>query len=234
MRSKRARLDRMIGSTLKISRRDAQLLITQQRVMVDGDPAVGACQLIDEFTKVVVDNLILQAKSPLYLMMHKPMGVVSATKDPSHTTVIDLLDPADREGLHIVGRLDFNSTGLILLTNNGRWSRELTEPNKKVPKRYRVTLANPITDEYVTAFAEGMYFAYEGITTQPATLEIVDAHTAHVVLVEGRYHQVKRMFGRFQNPVLTLHRLAIGNLYLDSNLTPGQYRYLTHDEVINI
>lgn len=234
MQSKNARLDRMLSFNLEINRREAQLLIAQKRVMVDGLAASGTGQLIGEFNRVVVDGKVLQANEPCYLMMNKPMGVVSATKDAQHRTVIDLLDKTVRTGLHIVGRLDFNSTGLILLTNDGRWSRKLTEPDKKIPKLYRVTLANPIADEYIAAFAEGMYFAYEGITTQPATLEIVDTHTALVVLVEGRYHQIKRMFGRFQNPVLTLHRIAVGKLHLDPQLASGQYRHLTNDEVSNI
>ncbi len=231
MQSKRTRLDRFISTRTAINRRDVRMMLAQGRLAVDRRPATAIHQLIDEFTHVALDGRILQAKKPVYLMMNKPLGVVSATRDDRHKTVIDLLDRPDRENLHIVGRLDFNSSGLILLTNDGRWSRHLTTPAQKVPKVYRVTLANPVTDEYIAAFAKGMYFPFEDITTRPAKLTILDDFTAEVTLIEGRYHQIKRMFGRFQNPVLSLHRSAIGNLQLDISLVPGESRELEDDEV---
>jgi 16S rRNA pseudouridine516 synthase len=231
MQSKRARLDRFVSVRTGISRRHVRPLLAQGRLIVDGSPATAIHQLIDEFTHVALDGRVLQAKKPVYLMMNKPMGVVSATWDDRHKTVIDLLERPDRESLHIVGRLDFNSSGLILLTNDGRWSRHLTTPAQKVPKVYRVVLANPLTDEYIAAFAKGMYFPFEDITTRPARLKILDDFTAEVTLVEGRYHQIKRMFGRFQNPVLSLHRSAIGSLPLDAGLAPGESRELADGEV---
>ncbi len=234
MQSKRARLDRFISSRTGINRRDVRPLLAQGRLIVDGNPATAIHQLIDEFTHVTLDDQVLQARKPVYVMLNKPAGVVSATIDEGHTTVIDLLTRQDRHQLHIVGRLDFNSTGLLLLTNDGRWSRALTLPAQKIAKVYKVTLANRITDEYVHAFAEGMYFPFEQITTRPAQLKILDDYTAEVRLTEGRYHQIKRMFGRFQNPVLSLHREAIGNLRLDSSLALGQSRVLTDREVHGI
>lgn len=231
MQSKRAKLDRYLSAQLGINRRDVKPMLAQGRIFINGSHAVDVYQFVDEFTHVVVDGLVLQAQTPVYIMMNKPMGVVSATKDKKHKTVVDLLDRADRTDLHIVGRLDFNSSGLVLLTNDGRWSRRLTAPEAKVIKVYRVTLARPISDDYVNAFAEGMYFSYENITTRPAKLEIIDEVTADVYLIEGRYHQIKRMFGRFQNPVLTLHRSAVGGLRLDPSLAPGESRELTEIEL---
>lgn len=212
-------------------------MLAQKRLTVDGCLAKDIHQLINEFTHVALDEQILQAKTPIYLMMNKPLGVVSATKDEKHKTVIDVLqenfaEAIETSELHIVGRLDFNTSGLLLLTNDGRWSRELTQPEQKIEKLYSVTLANPIAEHYREAFAQGMYFPYENITTKPAGLEIISDHVAHVRLVEGRYHQIKRMFGRFQNPVVALHRMAIGKVHLDSGLAPGQSRYLTQSEVI--
>jgi 16S rRNA pseudouridine516 synthase len=163
--------------------------------------------------------------------MNKPKGVVSATADEQHKTVIDLLERPDRNQLHIAGRLDFNTTGLLLLTNDGRWSRSLSLPNSNIGKRYRVTLAKPLSADYIEAFAQGMHFNYEGITTRPARLDIINEYSAELTLVEGRYHQVKRMFGRFQNPVLELHRVAVGNLQLDPDLEPGSARELTAAEL---
>jgi 16S rRNA pseudouridine516 synthase len=209
-------------------------MLAQQRILVDGVPATSIQQVIDQFSHVVLDSCVLQANEPSYVMMNKPIGIISATKDKQHKTVIDLLMRADRSELHIVGRLDFNSSGLLLLTNDGRWSRWLTTPKNNIAKLYRVTLAKPLTNDYVAAFAEGMYFSYEGITTRPAKLKIISDCVAEVSLMEGRYHQIKRMFGRFDNEVLTLHRLAIGNLRLDLSLSPGQSRDLTSEEVIKI
>jgi len=234
MHSKRARLDRFMSVHLGINRRDVKLLLAQGRVEVDGSPAVDVRQFIDEFTQVSLDGRSLQAKKPAYIMMHKPAGVVSATRDEKHITLVDLLDESAPADLHNVGRLDFNSTGLVLLTNDGRWSRALMTPDTKVPKVYRVRLENPINDDYVKAFSEGIYFSFENITTRPAQLNIIDDYTADVTLVEGRYHQIKRMFGRFQNPVIELHRYAIGSIELDSDLEAGQSRALTEQEVKNI
>lgn len=107
-------------------------------------------------------------------------------------------------------------------------------PEQKVDKVYRVILANPLSEEYIAAFAQGMYFAFEDITTQPAKLVILDSHLAEVTLMEGKYHQIKRMFGRFRNPVVELHRLSIGDITLDEALSPGESRMLTVEEVASI
>lgn len=148
--------------------------------------------------------------------------------------MIDLLDCETRHELHIAGRLDLNSSGLLLLTNDSRWSEALMSPEQKVDKVYRVTLANPLSEEYIAAFAQGMYFAFEDIITQPAKLVILDSHLAEVTLNEGKYHQIKRMFGRFRNPVVELHRLSIGDITLDEALSPGESRMLTVEEVASI
>ncbi|MFT7300455.1 MAG: 16S rRNA pseudouridine516 synthase [Porticoccus sp.] len=234
MRSKRARLDRFVSGVVGINRRDVRPMLAQKRVLVDGCVATDINQVIGEFSHVMLDHRVLQNNTPSYVMLNKPAGVVSATKDVRHNTVIDLLDRSDRENLHIVGRLDFNSSGLLLLTNDGQWSRHLTTPEKNIAKLYRVTLEKPITEDYVYGFAEGMYFSYENITTLPAKLNILSDFVAEVSLVEGRYHQIKRMFGRFQNRVLTLHRIAIGNLSLDPSLAPGKSRALTECEANNV
>jgi 16S rRNA pseudouridine516 synthase len=198
---------------------------------VDDTIATGINQVIGPFTKVIFDGSVLQNNKPLYLMMNKPRGVVSATKDDKHRTIIDLLDSSERFDLHIAGRLDFNSTGLILLSNDSRWSRNLSNPDNKVTKWYRVETEKPIVDEAINAFSKGMYFSYEDITTLPAELRILSTHTALVGLTEGRYHQIKRMFGRFDNKVVALHRLSIGHIQLDTTLEPGQSREFTDAEV---
>lgn len=224
MKTKTYRLDRFIRKHTNTAMSDVRLLVAQQKILVDGQPAQSIQQVIGEFTSVTLDGVSLQNNSPRYIALHKPKGIVSATKDAKHTTVLDLLPPHEQQGLHIVGRLDFNSTGLILLTNDGRWSKAINDENKKVPKYYNVTVDKPITPDVVAAFNTGIDFPYEGITTKPAGLKTISPLKAEVRLTEGRYHQIKRMFGHFQIEVLTLHRFAIGQFHLDETLTEGQYK----------
>jgi len=225
------RLDRHLSSVLSIKRTDVRLLLAQGRVEVDGDIATDINQPITQFSQVRCDGKITQANSAHYLMLNKPAGVVSATLDSKHRTVIDLLGQHWKDQLHIVGRLDFNSTGLLLLTNDGRWSRQLSLPASKLLKRYRVTVEKALQPAYVDAFQRGFYFDYEGITTRPAQLTIRGEYEAEVGLVEGRYHQIKRMFGHFDNKVLSIHRFAVGALSLDPGLAPGESRELSATEI---
>lgn len=230
MTSSSTRLDRYISKNSPYSKSDVRLLIAQQRILVGGKPAESIRQLIDKFSRVELDGVCLQQKRPVYIMLNKPKGVVSATRDGTHTTVVDLIDHPEKHDLHIAGRLDFNTTGLILLTNDGLWSRRLSLPESKLAKTYQVTVAKPLNADYVAAFFRGIYFAYEDITTQPAKLEIVSPHEARLTLVEGKYHQVKRMFGHFQNEVLSLHRVSVGPIAL-GELEPGQCRELSEAEI---
>ncbi|MGL1958038.1 MAG: pseudouridine synthase [Colwellia sp.] len=218
----RSRLDRFISQQSNLPRKAVRLLLAQKRILVDGIVAENIAQPIDKFSHIQLDDEILQANKPTYIMLHKPVGVVCATKDKQHKTVIDLLHCQHKDDLHIVGRLDLNTSGLVLLTNDSRWSEQLTSPQHKVEKRYLVTLKNPLTAEYIDAFAQGMYFDYEKITTQPVKLTILSTYQAEVILTEGRYHQIKRMFGRFRNPVMALHRIAIGSFVLDNTLKVGE------------
>ena len=227
----RSRLDTLLAEKLKIKRKDVRLLLAKQQVNVDGRRAKGVDLIIDKFSLITVDEMVVQDNPAHYIILNKPIGVVSATTDDIHQTVIDLLDYPFKDQLHIVGRLDLNSSGLLLLTNDSRFSQRLMHPQAKVSKTYQVTLAKPLTEDMIEAFAMGMYFEFEDITTQPAKLEIISEHVAQVTLTEGRYHQIKRMFGRFRNQVVALHRDAIGRLTLDETLKPGQSRELSAKEL---
>lgn len=210
-------------------------MLAQGRIFLNGECLRDIKTVVTEFDRVELDGELLQDKQAIYIMLHKPVGVVSATKDELHPTVIDLLPAKWQEmNLHIVGRLDLNTSGLLLLTNDGRWSKDLMSPEKKVNKVYQVGLEHSLTEDYISAFAEGMYFPFEDITTQPAQLTILADKQAQVVLQEGKYHQIKRMFGRFRNPVLSLHRSQVGNLVLDKSLAAGESRLLTFLEVQEI
>ncbi|WP_263146274.1 pseudouridine synthase [Pseudomonas sp. RIT-PI-AD] len=226
------RLDRLLGHRGALSRRDVRLALASGRVSVDGMVQVDGLLAVSPFQRVDLDGKPLQAGKPArYFMLHKPAGWVSATCHPEHPTVLDLLDEPDKDELHLAGRLDLNTTGLLLITNDGLWSRRATLPGSRLPKVYRVHTEQPIQPRYAEAFAQGIHFAYEGLTTLPATLEILAPREARLSLHEGRYHQVKRMFGHFQNKVLDLHRERIGPIVLDLQLPPGAYRSLTQAEI---
>ncbi|MGY2137130.1 16S rRNA pseudouridine(516) synthase [Pseudomonas reactans] len=226
------RVDRFLSNLPRFNRQQVRLLLVERRVSVDGVAISDPHHEVREFSRVCVDNEVLQTGKPArYFMLHKPQGCVSATADPQHPTVLDLLDEPDKGELHIAGRLDFNTTGLMLITNDGQWSRRLTQPQTKLPKVYLVETEQAIGAEYAMTFAQGLYFAFEDLTTQPAELELLGPTTARLSIVEGRYHQVKRMFGHFDNKVISLHRERMGPLVLDVALAPGQYRALTDDEI---
>ncbi len=229
------RLDRLIESRLALSARSVRNLFASRRVRLNGVETTEGRQPITEFCGVEVDGAVVQpAREALYLMLHKPRGCASATVDDKHPTVLDLIDLPNKSELHLAGRLDFNTTGLLLLTNDGRWSRRLTLPRQKTPKRYRVETKDAITPEQVKKFAEGFYFRYENLTTLPAELTPLSSHCAELTIVEGRYHQIKRMFGYFQNEVTALHRLSMGAIALDPALAPGSYRRLTAEEIASV
>jgi len=229
------RLDRFLSNLPRFSRKDVRYVLVGGRVRVDGAVIKDPHREVREFSRVEIDDELLQAgKAARYFMLHKPLGCVSATVDPKHPTVIDLLDEPDKQELHIAGRLDFNTTGLMLLTNDGQWSRRLTQPETKQPKVYYVETEQLIDERYVHKFAEGFYFAFEDLTTQPAELTILGPRSARLSIVEGRYHQVKRMFGHFDNKVLRLHRESMGRLMLDPALAPGQHRSLDAAEILAV
>jgi len=226
------RVDRFLSNLPRFNRQQVRLLLVERRVRIDGQTVSDPHAQVREFSRVEVDDEVLQSGRPArYFMLHKPPGCVSATRDPQHPTVLDLLDEPDKDDLHIAGRLDFNTTGLMLITNDGSWSRRLTQPQTKLPKVYYVETEQIITAEYIHTFARGLYFAFEDLTTQPAELALLGPKSARLSIVEGRYHQVKRMFGHFDNKVLRLHRERMGPLTLDLDLEPGQYRALNADEI---
>ncbi|MFJ4194859.1 pseudouridine synthase [Pseudomonas sp. NPDC089534] len=226
------RVDRFLSNLPRYNRQQVRLLLVEKRVRIDGNIVSNPHSDVLEFSRVEVDGEVLQAGKPArYFMLHKPPGCVSATRDPQHPTVLDLILEADKDDLHIAGRLDFNTTGLMLITNDGAWSRRLTQPQTKLPKVYYVETEQEIGPEYASTFAKGIYFAFEDLTTQPAVLDVIGPKTARLSIVEGRYHQVKRMFGHFNNKVLRLHRESMGPLHLDDALKPGEYRALRTEEI---
>lgn len=226
------KLDRLLAKHRSLGRTQAHRALAARRVKVNGCLCMNGQVEVDRFTLVELDGEVIQQPArAVYLMLHKPAGILSATRDPGFTTVIDLIDDPDRHTLHIAGRLDRSTTGLVLLTNDGRWSKRLMEPAEKVPKVYLVETADDIPASAIAAFAAGFYFHTEDITTEPAHLEILAPRCARLTLYEGRYHQVKRMFHRVQNRVISLHRHSIGPIVLPPDLSVGQWRHLSAMEV---
>jgi 16S rRNA pseudouridine516 synthase len=225
------RLDRFLIRRGVYSCKQVAGLIREGRVRVNGDIATDGLAKIDRFTRIQLDGEVLQAEEALYFMLHKPAGYLSATSDPLHPTVIDLIDHPLRHELHLAGRLDRASTGLMLLTNDGRWSKKVTEPKEAIAKVYHVTTRDAISPETSARFLSGIHFAYENLTTRPAFLEILGEREAQLSIHEGRYHQVKRMFHAVGNQVTSLHRESIGPLVLDASLSTGMFRPLNPDEV---
>lgn len=229
------KLSRIVSNQHQLSRRQANLLLAAGRVFIDGVVCREAGLEVSRFRQVRIDQHIIQPAQPAYyLMLHKPAGYLSATSDEQHTTVMALIEPGLRAQLHLGGRLDRASTGLLILSNDGLWTRRLTEPEIKIPKTYRVTTAHPISPETAERFAEGIWFAYEQLQTSPARLEQLGEQEARVTIFEGRYHQVKRMFHAVGNRVTSLHRESMGSLTLDPSLAAGHYRHLTATEISSV
>ncbi|WP_394203282.1 pseudouridine synthase [Marinagarivorans algicola] len=234
MKLSRTRLDRFVSLHTDIAKNSIRLLIAQKKITINGLLAHSANQTITPFDQVNVTGKMLPHKTARYVVLHKPKGVVSATRDDKNQTVLDIIQHPHKDELHIAGRLDFNTTGLMLLSNDGFWTRHLSLPELCIQKHYLVTTADPITEQYRTQFLAGIDFNFEGITTKPAVLTIINSHQAELALTEGRYHQVKRMFGFFNNTVTQLHRFAIGPLHLPANLAPGNYAELTQQQAYSM
>lgn len=182
---------------------------------------------------VCFQGKLIQYYEYAYYMFYKPAGCVSATCDSVHKTVLDYLKDVPYKDLFPVGRLDIDTEGLLLITNDGALSHDLLSPSKHVPKTYFAKVEGQITDEHIHLFEEGLDIGDEKLTA-PAKLEIIISDTISETLItitEGRFHQVKRMFEKIGGRVLYLKRISMGNLSLDNNLSPGEYRPLTEKEL---
>lgn len=226
------KLSRILSNQNGVSRKQANALVASGTVTVDDCICREPAREVNRFNTVAcAGRVIQQGDQARYLMLHKPAGYLSATADVVHKTVMELIDPELRKDLHIAGRLDRASTGLLILTNDGSWSRKLTEPRVKLPKVYRVTTVDPVSTDTIERFAKGIWFEYEQLTTSPAQLEPLGANESRVTIYEGRYHQIKRMFHATGNRVTSLHRERMGTIALDPMLEPGEFRELTTREI---
>ncbi|MFM5153699.1 16S rRNA pseudouridine(516) synthase RsuA [Aeromonas veronii] len=226
------RLDKFLCDCSDLTRSLAGKLIRQGEVMVDGIVVKQPAFHINEQSQIEFDGVLLTLEQRnRYFMLHKPEGYVCSNEDPDHPTVFFLMDEPAMGKLHVVGRLDLDTTGLVLVTDDGQWSHRITSPRHECAKTYHVWLADPVSLDAIELFAEGVYLRNETDKTRPAQLEILGECEARLTIHEGKYHQVKRMFASIGNKVVGLHRERVGGLTLDEELAPGEYRELTAEEI---
>lgn len=228
------RLDKFLSQNSDSSRSLIQQAIKAGRVSVNDVIAKKGDQKLLGDEIITLDGKQVEAFQTRYLMLHKPLGYVCANSDSDYPVVVDLIRLPRWQELQIVGRLDIDTTGLVLLTDDGQWNHRITSPRHECDKVYRVTTADPISAETAALFAAGVQLHSEKSLTRPAQLELISSHEARLKIHEGKYHQVKRMFAAAGNLVVALHRESIGSIQLDPALAPGEYRALTADEIKSV
>jgi len=204
------RLDKFICKSTEYSLVDALALIESRSVVVNGIIAIGASHQVHKNNVVMLDGEILTPRSARYLLLNKPIDMICSNVDENYPSVLNLLDVDRVTELHIAGRLDADTTGLVLITDDGHWSFNLTSPKNKCEKVYKVLLSRPISSDATKRFLEGILLQGESNLTLPAKLHIIDSYNVLLTLTEGRFHQVKRMFFAIGNRVKSLHRQQIG------------------------
>ena len=225
------RIDKIIASQGQYSRKEVKALIAKKRIAVDGRVVSSSSEKADPLTtRISIDGKSLAFKRNLYLMLHKPKGYVSATEDREHPTVLELV-PREYRGRNLfpAGRLDRDTTGLMIITDDGVLAHNILAPKKHVPKLYHVEIDIPVTEEMRLGFSEGVMLN-DGVS-KAADLIKTGEKTAEVTLREGRYHQIKRMFGCFGAEVLELKRLGMGRLSLPEDLAEGECREMSEEEL---
>ncbi|MCE0492621.1 16S rRNA pseudouridine(516) synthase RsuA [Vibrio salinus] len=228
------RLDKYICDSLGLTRKEATKIIKSGDVTVDGDIQKSGAFKVREQACVEWQERELVKPGPNYIMLNKPEGFVCSQEDDFNHTVYVLFDEPNAYKWHFAGRLDVDTTGLVLMTDDGQWSHRITSPKHKCDKVYRVVLADPMGHDYVEKFAEGIQLRNEKELTKPAYLEVLSEKEALLTIHEGKYHQVKRMFAALGNKVISLHRERIGPIVLDPELEPGEYRYLSDNEISSV
>ena len=229
------RLDNLLAQE-KISRKAMKQALLKGEILVDGCPTRSLAQNIDTgLQELLFQDRIIRGYEHTYLMLHKPAGVVTANKDRELSTVMDLLSPdIQSDKLYAVGRLDRDTTGLLLLTDNGPLGFQLLHPQYHVDKTYQVEVNGLLTSDHIQTFQKGIVFL-DGTICKPARLEVLSASTSHsqasITISEGKFHQVKKMFLSVGVKVTSLKRVQFGEFILDPELAEGQYRPLNQEEL---
>ena len=228
------RLDNFLTKALNITRSEASKVIKSKQIKVNDDIITKKDIYIDEQKDIIqFNNRIITYKEFIYIMLNKPKGYLSATKDGKEKTVIDLIDI--KRDIFPVGRLDKDTEGLLLLTNNGKYAHFLTSPNHHVEKKYYVELEKNIDEKDILLFCNGLEIKDgkdELYITKKAKLDLITNNSCYVYITEGKFHQIKRMFEKLDNKVTYLKRVQFGEIKLDDKLELGQYRELTDEEIV--
>ena len=226
------RLDKFLAEMTDLTRSQATKVLRQSAVTINGKIEKSGAAKVGPNDEICYDGERLAwVAEGQYIMLNKPQGYICSHEDGDHPTIYQFFGYPLSARFHSAGRLDVDTTGLVLLTDDGQWSHRITSPKHHQPKTYLVTLADPVEANYVQACTEGILLRGEKDPTKPATLEILDDYNVNLTISEGRYHQVKRMFAALGNKVVGLHRWKIGALVLDDSLEEGEYRALTAAEV---
>lgn len=229
------RLEHLLMKHLVLSRREMKKLIKNEAVLIDGVPATHVSNNVDAALQVItVGEARIHDNSQKYYMLNKPQGVISATTDKELTTVIDLFLKENVEGLYPLGRLDGDTEGLLLVTNNGPLGYRMLNPDQHIEKEYYVEVNGPLDEDAVETFNRGVVF-HGGYQCKPSTLTIIESSDnfsrATVTISEGKFHQVKKMFLCVGVKVTYLKRIRFGEFVLDETLAPGEYRELNEAEL---
>ena len=224
------RLDKIVSLALNITRSEAKKIIKSGRISVSDKPVVSADEKAEP-ESVFIDGKRLNYKEHIYIMLNKPQGVISASRDRDVKTVVDLVpEQLKRKNLFPAGRLDADSVGFVLITDDGEFAHNILSPKKHVQKTYEIKTDGEIADALINEFAAGVTLS-DGTRCMPAELKIISPRSAQVKIKEGRYHQIKRMFAAFGLKVVFLKRTAIGLLQLDKNLAPGECKEIKAEQL---
>lgn len=226
------RLDKFIAEQTGLTRSQANKALRQSAVQINGEIEKSGARKVSPEDEILFEGERLEwLEGAQYWMLHKPQGYVCSNDDGDYPTIYQFFDYPLAGRLHSAGRLDVDTTGLVLLTDDGQWSHRITSPKFHCEKTYLVTLADPVESHYQQACEEGILLRGEKTPTKPARLEILDDYNVNLTISEGRYHQVKRMFAALGNKVVALHRWRIGDIELDESLEEGEARPLTAVEI---
>ena len=223
------RLDRFVCKSSQLTKTQAIQLINAGEVCVNDEVVINESEQVHENNTVMLNGQRLKARDFRYILMHKPAGTICSNVDEVYPSLFNHLNIDRVSELHIAGRLDADTTGMVLITDDGRWSFNITVPTKQCRKVYRVGLSSVIAQDAIEKFKHGIQLQGEQQLTLPATLNVIGPKEALLTITQGKFHQVKRMFAAVGNRVIALHREEIGELRLDVEV--GQWRYLTSVEV---
>jgi 16S rRNA pseudouridine516 synthase len=226
------RLDKFVCKSTELTKAEATSLINKGNVSVNGVLILNEKVQVHENNTIILNGARLKTRDFRYILMHKTADTICSNVDEYYPSVLNVLNIEKKSELHITGRLDADTTGLILITDDGRWSYNITTPSSHCYKTYRVGLSYDIKDDVACKFKQGIKLQGEDKLTLPALLEVISEKEVLLTLSEGKFHQVKRMFSAVGNRVISLHREQIGEITLDVEV--GKWRYLTDDEIKSV